>query len=87
MRICEGNNPEDTKVSEEGVSGCFRCQSRDSPVICGEDHDDAGCPQTAHGGPHTASGRDTLKEAAACGAEPMLEWFFWQELWLAEDPR
>ena len=76
-RISERNNPEDTKVSEEGGGGrrCSRCHSKDSSAARGEDHGEAGCPPAAHGGawwsryppaahggPHARSG-GCLKEA------------------------
>jgi len=66
----ERNNSADTKVSEErGERRCSRHWSRDvSPAACDEDHGEAGCPPTAHGGPRwsrsppAARGRDPTPE-------------------------
>jgi len=51
VRIRERNNSADTKVSEEGEGmRCSRRQRRDSSATHCEDHGEAGCHPTAHGG-------------------------------------
>lgn len=79
IKICERNNPADTKVREAGRGGkwCSQHQHRSSPAACGEDNDEACCCPAAPGGHHITAGGHVLKEAAgtvAC-AGPMLERF------------
>ena len=45
-----------------------------------EDHGGADIHTAGRGGLHAGAGGHALKEAAACGEEPMLEQVFWQDL-------
>ena len=52
MRLCEGSKSADTKVSEEGRRGGASGAGAEihlQPMM--EDHGEAGCPPSAHGGP------------------------------------
>lgn len=65
------NNPENTKVSEEGRGGGTpSTKEQIAPAACGEDHTRADNHTAAHGGPHARTGGYSLKGTAAHEKEP-----------------